>query len=505
MKSPACSKEYSSLYSKLWYNIYKHMCRKLGIRCWEKGGEDLEGLFLKEQFEKILDHVGEGVQVIDSAGKIVFCNTAAAQLDNVQREDALGKHILDIYPSLTEETSTILQVIKTKEPILNMQQNFVNYKGHKITTVNSSIPILKEGKILGVLEVSRDITQVKALSEKLVDLQEKLYSNGSTGKKAGDRSMAKYTTKDIIGNSEIMLKLKHRILKAGETGSPVMVFGETGTGKELVVQSVHSASKRKDRPFIAQNCAAIPASLLESILFGTVKGSFTGAEDRAGLFELANGGTLFLDEVNSMPIELQAKLLRVLQEGYIRRVGDIRAKNVDVRVIAAMNIDPMEAVEKGSLRKDLFYRLNVVSIRVPHLSERKEDIRDLVKFFIERFNYRLHKQALGVRDEVMDIFVAYNWPGNVRELEHVIEGAMNVMEGRFIEKEDLSYHLAIKGEQIKSEKEKKQLDLKTKLEKMEEQYIKDALNDCNGNITNAAMALGIPRQTLQYKKLKYDL
>jgi len=477
----------------------------LGSVCLKKGGVNLDSLFSKKQFEKILDHIGEGVQVIDATGKIVFFNTVAAQLDNVRREEAIGKHILDIYPSLTEETSTILQVIKTKKSILNMQQVFLNYKGHKITTVNSSIPILDGDEILGVLEVSRDITQVKALSEKLVDLQEKLYSNHSANKKARESSITKYSVKDLIGNSEVMVKLKHRILKAGETQSAVMVFGETGTGKELVVQSIHSASGRKDKPFIAQNCAAIPASLLESILFGTVKGSFTGAEDRAGLFELANGGTLFLDEVNSMPIELQAKLLRVLQEGYIRRVGDIRTRDVDVRVIAAMNIDPIEAVTKGDLRKDLFYRLNVVSIKVPRLSERQGDIQHLVKFFIQKFNYKLHKQVLGISDEVMDIFVAYDWPGNVRELEHIIEGAMNVMDGRFIEKNDLSYHLLIGQESFKENSSLENLDLKQKLEKMEEKYIKDALSSTDGNITGAAKMLGIPRQTLQYKITKYNL
>jgi len=471
----------------------------------KKGGENLSTLFSKYQFEKILNHIGEGVQVVDATGNIVFFNTFAAQLDNVRSEEAIGKHILDIYPSLTEETSTILQVIKTKESILNMQQVFLNYKGHKITTVNSSIPILDGEEILGVLEVSRDITQVRALSEKLVDLQERLYSNAVATKKARENSMANYTIKDIIGNSNVMIKLKQRILKAGETGSPVMVFGETGTGKELVVQSIHNASKRNENPFVAQNCAAIPASLLESILFGTVKGSFTGAEDRAGLFELASGGTLFLDEVNSMPIELQAKLLRVLQEGYIRRVGDIRTKDVDVRVIAAMNIDPMEAIEKGNLRKDLFYRLNVVSIRVPDLVERKDDIKHLIKFFIQMFNYKLHKQVLGVTDDVMNVFMEYNWPGNVRELEHVIEGAMNVMEGRFIENDDLSYHLPIKQEQIQNKNVQECLDLKERLEKAEEKYIREALTNSNGNITGAARILGIPRQTLQYKKLKYDL
>ncbi|MCC5912091.1 MAG: sigma 54-interacting transcriptional regulator [Clostridiaceae bacterium] len=455
--------------------------------------------------EKALDYVGEGIQIIDQEGKIAYCNLAAAKLDNVSRDEAIGKYILDIYPSLTEETSTLIKVIKTGEPIYNFQQTFVNYRGYKITTINSSIPIVEKGRVLGAIEISRDITQVKALSEKVVDLQKQLYDE-EIKEKSRKKGTAKYTFGDIIGESEGIKQLKRRALKAAESLSSIMVHGSTGTGKELIVQSIHNASKRRLKPFITQNCAAIPASLLESILFGTSKGSFTGADNRPGLFELANGGTLFLDEINSMPIELQTKLLRVLEEESIRRVGDIKTHEVDVRIIAAMNTDPLATVEKGHLRSDLFYRLNVVSLRVPDLKERKEDIELLVGFFIDKFNKKLSKKVLGTTPKVMEIFQQYHWPGNIRELENIIEGIMNISEDRFIGEEDLPYYFKeSRFNNFPSDKKDISISLKEKLRETEMQLIKDVIQQTNGNVTNAAKLLQIPRQTLQYKMNKYSI
>lgn len=468
------------------------------------GGVQVMKILTRSTLEKVLDYVGEGIEIIDTDGKIVYCNEAAAQLDNVNRSEAIGRYILEIYPSLTEETSTLLRVIKTGERIMNVQQTFVNFKGHKITTINSSIPIMEGGKIVGALEISRDITQVKALSEKLVDLQTQLYKEGGQQQQK-HRGTAKYTFNDIIGQSKEIVKLKEKALKAAETLSSVVVYGSTGTGKELIVQSIHNASKRASKPFVAQNCAAIPATLLESILFGTVKGSFTGADHRPGLFELANGGTLFLDEINSMPIELQAKLLRVLEEGSIRRIGDVRTRDVNVRVIAAMNINPLEALEKKILRSDLFYRLNVVSLRVPDLKERKEDINLLMNYFIEKFNQKLMKAVKGISTEVVEIFHEYDWPGNVRELQHIIEGAMNVLEGQIIRQEDLPYHLQEGRFVIGVDKEKPVISLKKNLQEAEKRFIINALKQSSGNVTYAAKLLRIPRQTLQYKMSKYKI
>lgn len=456
--------------------------------------------------EKILDYVEEGIQIIDERGRIVYFNRAAAELEDIKREEAIGRYILDVYPSLDPETSTLLIAIEKGKPTFHMQQTFLNYKGKKITTINSSFPIKSKQKIIGAIEISKNITDVKELSEKVVALQEQLIHKEKGNKSKGKGDSANYTFIDIIGQSKEICKVKKLAMKAAQTSSPVLIYGETGTGKELFVHAIHAASSRRDKPFIAQNCGALPATLLESILFGTVKGSFTGADNRAGLFELANGGTLFLDEINSMPIELQVKLLRVLQDGTIRRVGDSKTRQVDVRIVAASNEDPLIAVENKLLRKDLYYRLNVVALKLPQLKERKGDVLLLTQYFIDKFNNRLKKNVKKISDEVLDIFQNYDWPGNVRELEHVIEGAMNLMDGDVITLESLPMHF----ERFHKKSMKKEIDiqnvpLKTALKDLEIEMIQNALEQGDGNISHAADCLQIPRQTLQYKIKKYKI
>ncbi|MFZ5968831.1 MAG: sigma-54 interaction domain-containing protein [Bacillota bacterium] len=462
-------------------------------------------IFSKQNMEVILDYLVEGIQIIDQRGKIIYYNRAAAALDDINKDIALGKHILEIYPSLSPETSTLLSAIRTGNPILNVQQTFINYKGKKITTVNSTIPIRARGKTIGAIEISRNITEMKELSERLVDLQEKL-TMGEKRRRTKVSEGAKYTFLDMIGQDETIFHLKSKAMKAAQTSSPILVYGETGTGKELLVQAIHNASDRRNKPFIAQNCGALPASLLEGILFGTVKGSFTGADDRAGLFELADGGTLFLDEINSMPLELQVKLLRVLQDGNVRRVGDIKTRQVDVRIIAASNIDPRTAVEGKQLRGDLYYRLNAVELRMPELKERRSDISLLTSYFIEKFNEAFHKQVTSVDRHVELAFQNYDWPGNVRELEHVIEGAMNFLEGDVITLDDLPYQFKKFGKNYHGRKKRDQLiSLKNAMDAFEKEKIEEALHRCHWNISHAADALDIPRQTLQYKLKKYGL
>jgi arginine utilization regulatory protein len=305
----------------------------------------------------------------------------------------------------------------------------------------------------------------------------------------------------ILTRNPRMMQAIERAKRAAASRSPVLVVGETGTGKELIVQSIHSASPRRDQPFIAQNCAAIPSSLLEGILFGTVKGAFTGAEDRPGLFELADGGTLFLDEIHAMPADLQAKLLRVLEDGAVRRVGDGGVRPVDVRIVAATNEDPAVCVKEGRLRRDLFYRIQVVRIDLPPLRERREDLPLLTAHFIHEFNCRLGKLVSGLCPEVEALFRRYDWPGNVRELKHAIEGAMNVAEGETIRLEHLPPHLLPEeGSEPRPEVERR--TLREVLAEVEERMIREALDACGGNIRQAARRLGIPRQTLQYKLQK---
>ena len=461
----------------------------------------MKDLFFKENILEILDYIEEGIHIIDKNGRIIYYNLFAQTIDGVDRDKAISRHLLEIYPSLTYETSTLLTVMKTGKPIFKEEQTFINYKGEKITTINSSIPIKNNGKTLGALEISKDITQVRKMSEAIVDLQSKLY-NSKTPSKSKVEETAKYTFIDIIGENKEMLKLKKISLKAAETDAPVLIYGETGTGKELFVHSIHNSSHRKYKPFITQNCAALPANLLEGILFGTVKGGFTGAEDRQGLFELAHGGTLFLDEINSMPLELQSKLLRVLQDGSIRPVGDTKTINVDVRIITATNISPEEAIKHKLLRKDLYYRLNVINFTIPPLKERKDDIPILTDYFIKKFNRKLGKSFRGVSDEVMRIFNIYSWEGNVRELENVIEGIMSIYDVETIELE----HLPAKFQRYNNKgKGLVESSLKEILEETERNLILKGLEETDYNISHTADLLKIPRQTLQYKITKYNL
>ena len=267
------------------------------------------------------------------------------------------------------------------------------------------MPLMEGDKIIGAFELYRDSSSARELSEKIISLQKELYQKVSDQRELSKSSNAIYTFDDIIGESPVKIELKQKAKKIADSSSPVLVYGETGTGKELLVHAIHNASIiRRNKPFIAQNCAALPKTLLEGIIFGTTEGSFTGAKNKPGLFELANGGTLFLDEINSMDIELQAKLLRVLQDGVVRRLGGEKTLVVDVRIISSTNISPQEAVEKKLLRDDLYYRLNVIPMVIPPLRERKQDIPVLTEFFIKQYNEKLNKNVKQVTPEVMDIF-----------------------------------------------------------------------------------------------------
>lgn len=463
-----------------------------------------------ERVTEMLNLLDEGISVIDTDGKIVFCNKKAAMLDNIDIETAIGRHILEVYPSLSDKTSTLLNVLNTGKETHDNLQTFQNYKGEKITTINTSIAMRKNKKIIGALEISRDITQVRKLSEEVVDLKNELihsksYNDASINNKEtilrnqrdkqSTNKIKGYTFMDIIGQNSEILKLKAHALKAAGASSPVLIYGETGTGKELFVQSIHNSSSRKNKPFIAQNCAALPSTLLEGILFGTVKGSFTGAEDRPGLFELADGGTLYLDELNSTPLDLQAKLLRVLQDGVVRRVGDVKERVVDVRIIVSTNVDPEQCVAEGIIRKDLYYRINVISLKIPELKFRKSDIPILIEHFITKYNQKLNLKLKGVTRTAMEKIISYDWPGNVRELQHIIEGLMNMKESEYIEYEDLP-------EYIKNNENKSIFEI---LEENEKNIILDAMKLWKNNISKTAEYLSIPRQTLQYKIKKLRL
>lgn len=428
------------------------------------------------------------------------------KIEGIKRRKVIDRHILDVYPNWKTENSTLLTVLKNQNRLLKKKQSYINLKGEKINTINTTIPLFDKGELVGAVEIASNYTEVSNMSNQIIDLQQKLIKNVK-GKESKNKY---YSFEDIIGRNKNFLKALKHAKKSSKMNSSVLIYGETGTGKELFAQSIHSASSRKDKPFIAQNCAAIPASLLEGILFGSKKGSFTGAENRPGLFEQANGGTLFLDEINSMSFELQAKLLRVLQENYIRRIGGQKDIKVDVRIIAATNTDPKILLKSETFRKDLYYRINVVGIRLPTLNERKDDIKELSEWFINEFNKKFDKDVWMLSDNVMELFKGYNWEGNIRELRNIIESSMNFVDDEHvIRKEHLPPHFIDKISDNISESSVNDFSeydkLPNYLNDIEKDIIESSYKINDYNITLTAKKLGISRQSLQYKLKKYNL
>ncbi len=308
--------------------------------------------------------------------------------------------------------------------------------------------------------------------------------------------------KQIVYSSDLMKGVLELSMKAAEFKTTVLITGESGTGKELIARSIHNSSSRRDSPFVAVNCAAIPETLMESELFGYVKGAFSGAiTDKTGLIEEAAEGTLFLDEIGEIPLSLQPKLLRVLQEQEIRRLGDTKTKNVDMRVIAATSLDIVQAAKEGSFRDDLFYRLNVFPIHIPPLRERKDEIPLLVSHFITKYNQKLSRSVKDVAPEVMAGMMQHEWSGNIRELENVIERAMILSDTDYIANIDLMN--GEKKDNIKIDTWLSSLSFEEAKQKIERKYIERALTETGGNRTKAAKILGISRRSLIYKLKDY--
>lgn len=440
-----------------------------------------------EQALNIFNYV-DSIVLTDDKGIIRYFHTNRSDINKLDKSQVLGKYILEMYENLTQDNSTILEVLNTGKPILNRRQELVNINGLKINAITSTLPIEENGKIIGTIDVSSYAAEPLAPLKKMPSRQKSLYQ-----------------LSDIVSIDSRMNELKENIKKVAQTSSAVMIQGETGTGKELVAQSIHTCGERKNHKFISQNCAAIPSTLMESILFGTKKGSFTGAEDSPGLFELANGGTLFLDEINSMECSIQPKLLKAVEEKKITRLGDSKPIYVDVKIISAINESTETIHESGSLRKDLIYRLNTVCLKIPPLRERIVDIAPLSKSFIKEFNYAMSKNIIDLTEEVYDIFSGYDWPGNVRELKNIIEGAFNLCDGRFIGKQDLPEYL-IKKDYIKTSGHQMtyQVGLKNAMEQIEKDIIVETLKDSSCR-AEAARKLKLSKQAFQYKLEKYKL
>lgn len=446
----------------------------------------------------IFNSIEEGIHIVDQSGKTILYNRAIEEIEGLSQKQVIGKHLLDLFPDWTKENSTLLTVLSSGKPIVNREQSYLNFKGKNIKTINTTLPIFDGDTLVGAVEISKNITTVNDMSEQIIELQQKLIK--PLKKETGIRQ---YHFDQLIGKNTKYLEAIKIAKRAAKSISSVLIYGDTGTGKELFAQSIHFGSDRKDHPFIAQNCAAIPETLLESLLFGTSKGSFTGAQDRPGLFEQADGGTLFLDEVNSMSSPLQAKILRVLQENYVRRVGGNRDIPVNVRIIAATNEDPMHLIETGQFRKDLYYRLNVINLKIPSLNERADDIPLLVDYFIREYNELLNKDVWMVSSEILEAFKNYNWAGNIRELKNFIESAMNlVTDEHVIGKEHMPSHVSevlMKKKEYMQPEKTDILDLNAHLLHIEKTIIEDTMKLYQNNISKAAKHLNISRQNLQYK------
>lgn len=391
-----------------------------------------------------INHIPSFV-VADSQGRYVYANNGWEHLTGYKFSEVIGKKITDIMPD-----SKIDEVIKTGKAIYAYQLKDTENN----TTFNNCIPLEINGKIVGavIISIFTNLSDALTFTNEMQKLKEEVnYYKENLRKLQG----AKKGIDDIIGTCPATLNLKKQIIAAARTNSTVLIEGETGTGKELVANAIHDLSFRRECPFIKINCAAIPPELFESELFGYEKGSFTGAnaKGKQGLFEAANKGSLFLDEINQLAYFMQPKLLRTLQEKEIRRVGGNRSIPVNVRIIAATNKSLEKLVEENLFREDLYYRLNVVTIRIPPLRERIEDIPELVESIRKKLNYELGTHVDGISQDAEQQLMSYNWPGNIRELQNVMERAMNTQLNGVLTLETFKPYFELKGMHYPAKKE----------------------------------------------------
>ncbi|MBC8441937.1 MAG: sigma 54-interacting transcriptional regulator [Deltaproteobacteria bacterium] len=457
---------------------------------------------------RVLSSMHEGILIADVTGKVRFYNETQARIDDLDPEDVLGKKIKDIY-QLDDNTSPTMRCLKSGQSIMNETLVYRTRLGKVANIISNVYPLYKSGILIGAIEFCKDYQ----LLEKSIVIEQK----DPKRKKKGNQ--AQFHFSDIIGSHPDMRNAVRIARMSSDSPSPIMICGETGTGKELFAQSIHNHSTRKKKPFIPINCAAIPENLLEGILFGTSKGAFTGAINKSGLLEQANGGSVFLDELDSMPMMLQAKLLRVIQERKVRRLGAPNEIELNIKIISSVGHPPLEMIQKGALRMDLFYRMGVVFILLPPLRERKDELNELIQYFIAEYNKILNVRVDTVSKNVSDLFLRYHWPGNVRELKHVIEASMNmVARGRTIRLGHLPAHIfsfakkdlpSLPGAEttmiLTPGRDVLSSDLHQAQAENERQIIGNALKSAEGNAAKAARSLGISPQSFHYKLKKYGL
>lgn len=477
--------------------------------------------------KSLYDNHHEGILICDAQARLVYYNRRMGELDGLDPADVLGHYILDVY-NLDDAHCISTRCLAKGRPVVNEALYYRAHKGGLVNAICNAYPIIESGKLVGNICYTAEYTSLADRLDKTArNYARHPYSRSidSEHTKSAENG-AVHTLASIVGESPVIKSALETARVSARTPSSVLIYGETGTGKELFAQAVHNYSPRRAKLFCPINCAAIPENLLEGILFGTVRGAFTGAMDRKGLFELSSGGTIFFDELHTMPMGLQVKLLRVIQERRIRRVGSHEETSVDLKIVSSVNMRPEEAVEKGFLRPDLFYRLGVVILSLPPLRNRAGDVEELLGHFVKKYNKKFHGKVKYVEPEFLSIFSNYSWPGNVRELEHAVETSMNFAVSDPINDKSLglrhiqSTHLRkflMKQEAGKKaapgkaalpaagafEREKSASSLPVELAGAEWRILNESLEAAGGNMSRAAKNLGISRQALYYKVKKH--
>ncbi|MEW6662040.1 MAG: sigma 54-interacting transcriptional regulator [Bacillota bacterium] len=448
-----------------------------------------KGLLLhRQQLACVLETVGEAVTIIDEEERVLAWNKPAENMYGISRLELLGKSIKPYFTDLM-----LTRVMKDRQKVRNA---YHQPRAGSHIQINAT-PVILDGKVLGSVSADRDITEIVYLNQELTKASAQVRILETQIKKAANGPFVSF--RRILGHSPRLAETITLAKRVAGTDAAVLIRGESGTGKELFAEAIHLESRRRDRPFVVINCGAIPSTLFESELFGYQGGAFTGADKKGkpGKFELANGGTLFLDEVGELPLEMQVKLLRVLQSKVFYRVGGSEPINVDVRIIAATNRNLESMIQDGRFRDDLYYRLNVVSLEIPPLRERKEDVPELIHFFVQEFS-RIHNRIIShLAPEVMASLLEYSWPGNIRELRNMAERLVVLADGEIIKKEHLPGGFAVnKGVPAAAPSVGRLTEL---TEQAERNTIRAALERAGGNKAKAAEILAIPRSTLYYK------
>jgi len=451
------------------------------------------------------------IHVVDDEGRTICYSKGCEKIEGQSKENILGKTLEELYTFANNPDnphgSIQMKVLETGNVMKNQHVKYTSQNGRDVDAISSTYPVFNDdkSKVLAAICVFRDIKDYVSMANRINKLEHELLSAQTKTRKNGTI----YDFKDIIGNSKVIKNCIKESKRASKSNTPILIYGKTGTGKEVFAQSIHNNSFYSKGPFIGINCSAIPENLLESTLFGTCKGAYTGAEETDGLFQAATNGTLFLDEINSMSKNLQAKLLRVLETNTVRKVGKNIEIPVNARIISATNEDPIDAVKKNVLRPDLYYRLAGITITLPSLTERRKDIKDLVDFFIVNQSRILGKKIDDISENAYKILLAHNWPGNVRELKHVVDHALNIadLNSTIIQNHNLPKYLCENNaNNLKTKNYSLDgKDLKSKLKNIEKELIIEAYEKNEENISQTARNLGTTRQNIQHKLKDYGL